>query len=91
MDEEPSADYDSVKAAVLSAYELVPEAYPQCFRYLKKAPGMSHVEFARQKEISFDRWCRSAQVAYSFEKLREMVLLEEFRSLCRFTNSPGES
>ncbi len=29
---ERSTDYDEVKAVILKAYELVPEAYHQCFR-----------------------------------------------------------
>ena len=37
---EDSLDFDKVKAAVLGAYELVPEAYRQRFRRLKK-PGRS--------------------------------------------------
>lgn len=42
-----SLQYESVKAAILHAYELVPEAYRQKFRNHKKAPNQSYVEYAR--------------------------------------------
>ncbi|XP_013889416.1 uncharacterized protein LOC106536648, partial [Austrofundulus limnaeus] len=38
-------DYEKVKAAILKAYELVPEAYRQRFRAFKKSPSQTYVEF----------------------------------------------
>ncbi len=75
---EQSGEYDVVKSAVLHAYELVPEAYRQKFRNLTKVDECTHVEFAREKENLFDRWCISMKVT-SKEQLRELVLLEEFK------------
>ncbi len=43
---EQSLDYDTVKAAVLRAYELVPEAYRQRFCSHAKAAKQTYVEFA---------------------------------------------
>ena len=70
-------DYDFIKKIILSAYQLVPEAYRQKFRNTKKLDSQTHVEFARQKEILFDRWCQSKEVA-DFKDLRQLVLVEEF-------------
>ena len=50
-----SSDYDVVKAAILKAYELVPEAYRQKFRNYKKDDKQTYVEFANQTEVYFDR------------------------------------
>ncbi len=75
---EQSGEYDVVKSAVLHAYELVPEAYRQKFRNLTKVDECTHVEFAREKENLFDRWCISMKVT-SKEQLRELVLSEEFK------------
>ena len=36
------------------------------------------MEFARQKEALFNRWCTSQQVGNNYEKLKQLVLLEEF-------------
>ncbi|XP_073721213.1 uncharacterized protein [Misgurnus anguillicaudatus] len=76
---EKSADYDEVKAAILKAYELVPEAYRQRFRSCTKMAQHTYVEFAKQKENLFDRWCTSQDVT-SQEELRQLILLEEFKN-----------
>ncbi|CAI5678555.1 unnamed protein product [Oreochromis niloticus] len=76
---EDSLDYDIVKAAVLRAYELVPEAYRQKFRNVKKSATQTYVEFAREKKTLFDKWCHATKVK-TLDDLRELVLLEEFKS-----------
>lgn len=76
---EQSLDYEIVKAAVLRAYELVPEAYRQRFRHLMKTAKQTYVEFAREKKTLFEKWCLSNKVT-SFEQLQELILLEEFKN-----------
>ncbi|XP_073785824.1 uncharacterized protein [Danio rerio] len=75
---EQSGEYETVKTAVLHAYELVPEAYRQKFRNLIKTENCTFVEFAREKESLFERWCTSMKVETK-EQLRELLLLEEFK------------
>ena len=72
-------NYDSVKIAVLKAYELVPEAYRQKFRQLKKDEAITHVEYMRLKEQHLDRWLTSKDIGENYAKLRELVLVEEFK------------
>ncbi len=79
MSIEESLDYDILKALVLRAYELVPEAYRQKFRGHLKAANQTFVEFAREKGTLFDKWCQSNKVN-DFEQLRELVLLEDFKN-----------
>lgn len=76
---EQSSDYETVKKAILNAFELVPEAYRQKFRRLRKSDKITYVEFAREKETLFDRWCTSEQ-AQTRQQLRELILLEEFKN-----------
>ena len=76
---EQSKDYEVVKREILKAYELVPEAYRQKFREMKCKEGQTYMEFARQKKVLFDRWCSSQEIGSSFEKLKQLVLLEEFK------------
>lgn len=45
--------YDEVKNTILHVYDLVPEAYRQRFRNLKKTSNQSYVDFAREKEVLF--------------------------------------
>ncbi|KAK7878602.1 hypothetical protein WMY93_030438 [Mugilogobius chulae] len=74
-----SLDFDKVKCAILRAYELVPEAYRQKFRNLTKREGQTYVEFIREKEILFNRWC-SSQNANDFAHLKQLILIEEFKN-----------
>ena len=80
---EQSTDYDVVKNTIMQAYELVPEAYRQKFRSRQKGIGETYVEFAREKETLFDRWCSSKEVGEDYHKLREVMLLEEFKNSVR--------
>lgn len=72
-------DYGRVKSAVLNAYELVPEAYRQKFRNLRKRAGKSYVEFAKELELTFDRWC-AASKCDNFKSLRELIMVEGFKN-----------
>ena len=80
MSVEQSGQYDNVKQAILKAYELVPEAYHQNFQNCRKQDKQTYREFARDKEALFDHWCASKEVVKDFEKLRQLVLVEEFKS-----------
>ena len=75
---ENCADYDLVKAAVLKSIELVPEAYRQKFRTQRKTENQSYVEFLREKENALDKWCDSKRIDGDAEKLRQLILAEEF-------------
>ena len=79
MSLEYSSQYNLVKKAVLKAYELVPEAYQQNFRNYKKVDKQTYTEFASEKEALLDRWCAFKEVAKDFEKLRQLILIEEFK------------
>ena len=76
---EQSHHYETVKELILKGYELVPEAYRQKFRNCKKDSNQTHVEFARSKEQLFDRWCCSKKIDQNYDKLRQLVLVEEFK------------
>ena len=85
---EQSSDYDKVKEVILKAYELVPEAYRQKFRNCRKEHEQTHVEFARTKEQLFDRWCSSKKIGSDYPKLRQLMLVEDFK---RCSNSDVKS
>jgi len=72
-------DYDSVKQLILKGYELVPEAYRQKFRNQEKESSETYVEFARTKEQLFDRWCSSQEIDNNYDRLRQLILVEEFK------------
>ena len=76
---EDAADYEKVKQSVLRVYSLVPEAYRQKFRNYQKPESLTHVEFMREKELLFDRWLSSQNIT-TFEDLRDIVILEDFKN-----------
>ena len=76
---EQSHHYETVKELILKGYELVPEAYRQKFRNCNKNSNQTHVEFARSKEQLFDRWCCSKKIDQNYDKLRQLMLVEEFK------------
>ena len=76
---EQSSDYDKVKELILKAYELAPGAYRQKCRNCRKENDQTHVEFARTKEQLFDRWCSSKKIGSDYPKLRQLMLVEEFK------------
>ena len=78
---EQSQKYEYVKDVVLRGYQLNVEAYRQKFRNCQRDINQTFVEFARVKEQLFDRWCHSKKVNKDFEKLRQLILIEEFK--CR--------
>ena len=51
LSEEESANYESVKEAILKAYRLVPEAYRVRFRGTKKDEKVTYVEYGKMLEI----------------------------------------
>ena len=85
---EQSSDYGKVKELILKAYGLVPEAYRQNFRNCRKQNDQMHVEFVRTKEQLFDRWCSSKKIDSDYPKLRQLMLVEEFKSYINFYVKP---
>ncbi|XP_068228003.1 uncharacterized protein [Palaemon carinicauda] len=80
LSDELSSDYDIVKSIILKAYDLVPKAYRQKSRDLRKDLDTTFIEFARKKEQFFEDWLRSKEVD-NFDKLKELILIEEFKRM----------
>ena len=73
-------DYQNVKKTILLKYSLVPEAYRQKYRELKKKDNETYAGFAYESELLFDRWCTSVEVGTDFDKMRPLILVEQFRN-----------
>ena len=57
----------------------MPEAYRQKFRNCHKIDTQTYTEYASEKDILFARWCRSQEISEDFEKLSQLILIEEFK------------
>lgn len=71
--------YASVKAVVLKACELVPEAYCQRFKCWEKSGKQMHMEFARELVTHFNCWCTSLGV-HTYSALCNLIVLEQFKN-----------
>lgn len=76
---EDSSSYDKIKAAVLKAYELVPEAYRQRFRSWEKKNGQTYAEFARDLTTHYKRWLTTLEIT-TFDELCDLMILEQFKN-----------
>ena len=77
---EESACYYTIKQLIMKGYELVPQAYRQKFRTLGQSNAKTFVEFAQEKGQLFDRWCMSENIKNNYDRLRELILIEEFKN-----------
>ena len=68
-----------MKKHILNAYELVPESYRAKFRSLTRINDETYVEFAQKKSKTFQRWLDSRNIDGDFDKLKNLVLVEEFK------------
>lgn len=74
-------NYEYVKQHILKGYQFVPEYYRQKFRSETKSDeSQTHVEFARKQELWFDQWVTAKEIGNSYDKLRQLVLIEQFRN-----------
>ncbi|KAL2095958.1 hypothetical protein ACEWY4_008106 [Coilia grayii] len=83
-------NYQAVKEAVLKCYKLIAEAYRQRFRSWRKSDRHTHAELARDLSSFFNRWLL-AEGVNSFDALRDLMILEQFKNLlpdriCTYVN-----
>ena len=72
-------DYDTVKASIISAYEITPEAYRQRFRNLTKQLAHTFIEFATEKKRLLKKWMDSTHTS-TLDDLVNLIILEELKS-----------
>ena len=63
--------FQEVRNTILLKYSLVPEAYRQKYRELKKKDNETYAEFAYESEFLFDRWCTSVEVGTDWNETAE--------------------
>ena len=71
-------NYDTLKAALLLAYERVPEFYQKRFRALNKFGNETYSTFAFRLALLFNSWMDEKEASTDINRLKEMVKLEQF-------------
>ena len=64
-----SANYNTVKMAILRSYEMVPEAYRQRFRDCRMGENQTYLDW----------WIAAKGIGTDYDKLRQLILIEEFK------------
>ncbi|XP_029918509.1 zinc finger protein 202-like [Myripristis murdjan] len=76
MDIDESLDYEKVKSAILTKYDINPETYRQRFRSLEVKPGESPKElYCRLKEL-FGKWTQPK--GKTVQEISEILILEQY-------------
>ncbi|XP_047217803.1 uncharacterized protein LOC124866168 [Girardinichthys multiradiatus] len=76
MDVDDALDYDKVKSAILSKYDINPESYRQKFRSLEVKPDENPRElYARLKEL-YGKWMQPR--GKTIHDIGETIILEQF-------------
>ena len=76
---EQCQNYDTLKAALLTAYSVVPEVYRKRFRTISKYTSETYSEFAFRLALQFKRWTEGEKAYADVQKLRELMQIEQFR------------
>ena len=77
-----AAEYDSLKATLLKCYDLNEEGYRRKFRETKPGTVETASQFVAKLQNFFGRWTEMAKVEKTYEGLRDLMLKEQFLSVC---------
>ena len=78
-----AAEYDRLKATLLKCYDLNEEGYRRKFRETKPGTVETASQFLAKLQNFFGRWTEMAKVEKTYEGLRDMMLKEQFLSVCQ--------
>ena len=78
LDQYELNDYNALKNAILTEYELVSEVYRKRFRTCVKRVSDSYSEFMEFLSMNFVRWTKAIDAADQVDKLTEAMIIEQF-------------
>src|SRR6218665_533195 len=75
---EACLNYDTLKAALLLAYERVPEFHRKRFRTLNKFGNETYSTFTFRLALPFNSWMDGEEASTDINRLKEVMKLEQF-------------
>src|SRR6218665_556481 len=75
---EACLNYDTLKAALLLAYERVPEFHRKRFRTLNKFGNETYSTFEFRLALPFNSWMDGEEASTDINRLKEVMKLEQF-------------
>ena len=82
LDDDDARDYEKVKAAILKRYSLTSDGFRKKFRTAKPEPGETAEQFVTRIRRYLDRWIELAGREPIFDDLVELLLVEQFYTIC---------
>ncbi|GFO00798.1 hypothetical protein PoB_002730300 [Plakobranchus ocellatus] len=79
---EQAKDYEKVKEALMKRYDLTEDGYRRKFRTCKPAEGESSDMFIARIVTYLDRWIELSKMDKSYEKLKDLIVREQFMNAC---------
>ncbi|GFR65028.1 reverse transcriptase [Elysia marginata] len=82
LSSEQAQDYDKVKQALMKRYDLTKDGYRRKFRSCKPAEGESPDMFIVRIVTYLDSWIELSRTEKSYEKLKDLIVREQFMDAC---------
>ncbi|GFN90364.1 hypothetical protein PoB_001687000 [Plakobranchus ocellatus] len=79
---EQAKDYDKVKEALMKRYDMTEDGYRRKFRTCKPAEGESPDMFIVRIVTYLERWTELSKTDKSYEKLKDLIVREQFMDAC---------
>ncbi|GFO48854.1 Pol polyprotein [Plakobranchus ocellatus] len=79
---EQARNYDKVKEALMKRYDLTEDGYRRKFRTCKLAESESPDMFIVRIVTYLDRWIELSKTDKSYEKLKDLIVREQFMDAC---------
>ena len=76
-----SSNYDKVRDAIPSIYELTGEAYRKKFRYTRREADETFKEWSVKLTGFLDWWFQIEEIT-EFSRLREVLVMEQLLNAC---------
>ena len=77
LSEEDGKQYDKIKTAILTRYELTSDAYRDKFRNSSQLVGESFREFSVRLEGFLRHWCERESIGGNYEKFYDLIIREQ--------------
>lgn len=82
MPPEQASDYQELKTAVLKRYQLTEDGFRTKFRESKPEQGETVNQFMARLDRYFSRWTEMADAADTIDKLKDLIIREQFVKVC---------
>ncbi|XP_068091903.1 uncharacterized protein [Hyperolius riggenbachi] len=75
--QEEETDFEAIKKAIITRYQLTPEVYSKRFRTVQRGPNDSYLDHACNLRTAFQQWLKGLSVT-TFDALQELMIKDQF-------------